>query len=195
MAFNRPYASLNVDKKNRIALEEQLKELGVQQITAGIHKEQGAQMVGNNARLIDIAVQNEYGNEWTEPRTVRFQKNGKWYAIKKDTRIKIPATHFIGRLVTDTYYRDDIIGEVKLALHYIVAPYNGYSYTKRYNVKAGVRQVGKRMVELIKWFIDNKKYQPNAEMTINAKGFDKRLYDKGTLYESIKWRAKKAKNG
>jgi hypothetical protein len=193
MAFSAPYASLKIDKERKIKLEKELRELGAERITAGIHKEQGAEMVGPNARLIDIAVQNEYGNEWQMPHTVHFEKNGEWYHIKKGTTIRIPATHFIGKLFQDNFYRDDIIGEVKLALHYIVAPYNGFDNTKKATTKTAIRQIGRRMTELLKGFIDWKMFQPNAEMTIAIKGFDKRLYSEGTLYNAIKWRSKKQK--
>lgn len=192
MAFERPYASLQIDKKNRVALEKQLKELGVERITAGIHKEQGAQMVGKNARLIDIAVQNEYGNEWVEPKTVRFQRNGKWFYIKKGTSIKIPATHFIGRLVQNTGYRAGLITEIQASIHMMLAPYNGYD-SKKETAADVTRGIGRYMVQMIKSFIDKKEFDNNAEMTIAAKGFDKRLYDKGTMYNVIKWRSKKQK--
>lgn len=193
MAFNGPYASLKTDKKNRIALEKQLKELDVERITAGIHKEHGAQMVGKNARLIDIAIQNEYGNEWTEPHTVRFQKNGKWFSIKKNTAIKIPATRFVGRLIQDTGYRAGLITEIQADIHMMLASYNGYD-SKKTTKKDVVREIGRYMVKEIKSYIDNKEFEPNAAMTVEGKGFDKRLYDKGTLYDSIKWRAKKDKS-
>lgn len=192
MAFERPYASLQIDKKNRVALEKQLKELGVERITAGIHKEQGAQMVGKNARLIDIAVQNEYGNEWVEQKTVRFQRNGKWFYIKKGTSIKIPATHFVGRLVQNTGYRAGLITEIQASIHMMLAPYNGYD-SKKETAADVTRGIGRYMVQMIKSFIDKKEFGNNAEMTIAAKGFDKRLYDKGTMYNTIKWRSKKQK--
>jgi hypothetical protein len=192
MAFDVPFASLEIDKKNRVALEKQLKELGVERITAGIHKEQGAQMVGKNARLIDIAVQNEYGNEWTEPKTIRFQRNGEWFYIKKGTSIKIPATRFVGRLVQNTGYRAGLIDEIQASIHMMLAPYNGYD-SKKETAQSVVRSIGRYMANTIKSFIDNKEFSNNAEMTIAAKGFDKRLYDTGTLYNSIKWRSKKQK--
>lgn len=192
MAFERPYASLQIDKKNRVALEKQLKELGVERITAGIHKVQGAQMVGKNARLIDIAVQNEYGNEWVEQKTVRFQRNGKWFYIKKGTSIKIPATHFVGRLVQNTGYRAGLITEIQASIHMMLAPYNGYD-SKKETAADVTRGIGRYMVQMIKSFIDKKEFGNNAEMTIAAKGFDKRLYDKGTMYNAIKWRSKKQK--
>lgn len=194
MAFSAPYASLKVDKENRVALEKQLKELHLEKITAGIHKEHGAQMVSKGARLIDIAVQNEYGNEWTEPHTVRFQKNGKWFYIKKGTSIKIPATHFVGRLVQNTGYRAGLITEIQADIHMMLAPYNGYD-SKKENAKSVTREIGRYMVKMIKSFIDNKEFQPNAPMTVESKGFDKRLFDKGLLYECIKWRARKQRNG
>lgn len=194
MAFDAPYASLTVDKENRVALEKQLKELHLEKITAGIHKEHGSQMVGKNARLIDIAVQNEYGNEWVEPHTVRFQKNGKWFYIKKGTSIKIPATHFVGRLVQNTGYRAGLITEIQASIHMMLAPYNGYD-SKKETAKTVARDIGRYMMNTIKSFIDKKEFQPNAPMTIEGKGFDKRLFDKGLLYDCIKWRARKQRSG
>lgn len=193
MAFYSPYANLKIDKKNRVELEEQLRQLGAEKITAGIHKEQGAQMVGTNARLIDIAVQNEYGNEWDMPHTVRFMKNGKWFCIKKDTHVKIPATRFVGRLVQNAGYRSGLITEIQASIHMMLAPYNGYGFSKKDTAKSVTRGIGRYMVEMIKSFIDNKEFEANSAMTIEAKGFDKRLYDTGTLYNSIKWRSRKLK--
>ena len=149
-------------------------------------------MVSKNARLIDIAVQNEYGNEWVEPYTVRFQKNGKWFYIKKDTSIKIPATHFVGRLVQNTGYRAGLITEIQASIHMMLAPYNGYD-SKKETAKTVARDIGRYMMNMIKGFIDKKEFQPNAPLTIEGKGFDKRLYDKGLMYESIKWRSRKQK--
>lgn len=193
MAFDAPYASLTVDKQNRLALEKQLKELHLEKITAGIHKEQGAQMVGKGARLIDIAVQNEYGNEWIEPKTVRFQKNGKWFYIKKGTPIKIPATRFVGRLIQNAGYRRGLITEIQASIHMMLAPYNGYD-SKKETAASVSREIGRYMMNMIKSFIDKKEFQPNAPMTIEGKGFDKRLYDKGLLYNCIKWRSRKQRS-
>ena len=50
------------------------------------------------------------------------------------------------------------------------------------------------MMNMIKSFIDKKEFQPNAPMTIEGKGFDKRLYDKGLLYNCIKWRSRKQRS-
>lgn len=192
MAFDRPYANLKVDKKNRLAVEKQLKELHLEKITAGIHKEHGATMVSKNARLIDIAVQNEYGNGWVMPRTVRFYKNGKWWIIKKGTTIRIPATHFVGRLVQDTGYRAGLITEIQASIHMMLAPYNGYD-SKKETAADVTRGIGRYMVQMIKSFIDKKEFEPNKPLTQMIKGFDKRLYEKGLMYNSIKWRSKKQK--
>lgn len=93
--FKEPYAKLLRQKSYREALLKELKKLDREVISAGIHKSDGAKVVGSDGvKLIDIAVQNHYGNEWIMPRTVRFQKNGKWFAIKKDTHIKNPCDSF-----------------------------------------------------------------------------------------------------
>ena len=197
MGFNSAYAKLQIDKTNRLALFSDLKVLDKERISAGIHRKEGSQIVGGNGvKLIDIAVQNEYGNEWVMPHTVRFQRNGKWYYIKKDTHIKIPATHFVGRLLRDQNLREYIylvcITEIKdiFKNHRINNNIHGFSaYSKKDTVKA----IGEELVKLIKKGIDNKSFEPNSPMTIEAKGFDKRLYDKGHLYDAIKFSSKKAK--
>ena len=51
------------------------------------------------------------------------------------------------------------------------------------------------MRDRIKGYIDEKIFEPNAPMTVEAKGFDQRLKDKGLLYNSIKFYSKKAKTG
>ena len=79
MTMRENYAQLKIDKKKRTVVLKELQKLNLEQITAGVHAADGKQVVGYNGfKLIDVAVQNEYGNSWTMPRTVRFFKNGKW---------------------------------------------------------------------------------------------------------------------
>ena len=75
----------------------------------------------------------------------------------------------------------------------MLAPYNGYGGSKKYTATAVARDIGRFMEEMIKWFIDAKQFEPNAPMTIEGKGFDKRLFDKGKLYNAIKYKVRKRK--
>ena len=189
MTMRENYAQLKIDKKKRTVVLKELQKLNLEQITAGVHVADGKQVVGYNGfKLIDVAVQNEYGNSWTMPRTVRFFKNGKWWTIKKGTLIKIPATKFVSRIIQDPMERRNIIDSFKASLH-ILLNYGKYGYT----VKDLIKEVGSDMRDAIRRNIDLKIFQPNAPMTIAIKGFDKRLFEKGTLYNSIKFRSKKAK--
>ena len=189
--FNKPYASLKVEKSKRTALLKELKKLDREEITAGIHKAEGNKQVNDKGvRLIDIAVQNNYGNEWTMPRTVRFQKNGKWFVIKKDTLIKIPATRFVTRLIENQNERSMLFDYVKAMLHIQFSNANRFSEIK---IKDTVKDIGVYMRDRIKSYIDDKIFEPNAPMTIEAKGFDQRLKEKGRLYNAIKYKSKKAK--
>ena len=189
MTMRENYAQLKIDKKKRTVVLKELQKLNLEQITAGVHAADGKQVVGYNGfKLIDVAVQNEYGNSWTMPRTVRFFKNGKWWTIKKGTSIKIPATKFISRIIQDPMERRNIVDSFKASLH-ILLNYGKYGYT----VKDLIKEVGSDMRDAIRRNIDLKIFQPNAPMTIAIKGFDKRLFEKGTLYNSIKFRSKKAK--
>lgn len=189
--FNAPYARLVKEKSNREALLKELLKLDREEITAGIHKGAGAQKINDKGvKLIDIAVQNHYGNEWTMPRTVRFQKNGRWFIIKKDTHIKIPATRFVSRLIEDQGERRMLIDYVNAALHIQFSNANRFAEIK---ITDSVRDIGRFMRDRIKGYIDEKIFEPNAPMTVEAKGFDQRLKDKGLLYNSIKFYSKKAK--
>ena len=189
MTMQENYAQLKIDKKKRTVVLKELQKLNLEQITAGVHAADGKQVVGDNGfKLIDVAVQNEYGNSWTMPRTVRFFKNGKWWTIKKGTLIKIPATKFVSRIIQDPMERRYIVDSFKASLH-ILLNYGKYGYT----VKDLIKEVGSDMRDAIRRNIDLKIFQPNAPMTIAIKGFDKRLFEKGTLYNSIKFRSKKGK--
>ena len=119
------------------------------------------------------------------PRTVRFQKNDKWFVIKQGTTIKIPATRFIGRLVQNYSERRFLIDVVKAELHLVLKKYQ--------TGPDAVRNIGKFMRDRIRGYILNKEFSPNAPMTIEAKGFDQRLFEKGRLVNSIRYGSKKAK--
>lgn len=184
--FGKSYAKLIKTKSDREVVFEELKKLGKERISAGIHKSEGAQVIGENGvKLIDIAVQNHYGNEWTMPRTVRFQRNGKWYSIKRDTTIRIPATRFVTRLLEHQGERNGVIADIETSVHGVVKGY--------WSASEAAAGTGKYMRDRIKGFIDEKVFESNAPMTIDAKGFDKRLYDKGRLYDAITYRTKKAR--
>ena len=189
--FNEPYAQLVKQKSNREALLKELLKLDREEISAGIHKTDGAKSVDEKGtKLIDIAVQNHYGNEWSMPHTVRFQKNGKWFAIKKDTHIKIPATRFVSRLLENQGERQMLIDYVNAVLHIQFSNANRFAEIK---ITDSVRDIGRFMRDRIKGYIDDKVFKSNAPMTIEAKGFDQRLKDKGLMYNSIKFHSKKAK--
>ena len=187
--FKEPYAKLLRQKSCREALLKELKKLDREVISAGIHKSDGAKVVGSDGvKLIDIAVQNHYGNEWIMPRTVRFQKNGKWFVIKKDTHIKIPAARFVSRLIENQQERVRLLDEVQANLHIQFSNANRFGEIK---ISDTVKNVGQYMKNRIKSYIDDRVFEINAPMTVEAKGFDQRLKDKGLLYESIDWRSKK----
>lgn len=187
--FKEPYAKLLRQKSCREALLKELKKLDREVISAGIHKSDGAKVVGSDGvKLIDIAVQNHYGNEWIMPRTVRFQKNGKWFVIKKDTHIKIPAARFVSRLIENQQERVRLLDEVQANLHIQFSNANRFGEIK---ISDTVKNIGQYMKNRIKSYIDDRVFEINAPMTVEAKGFDQRLKDKGLLYESIDWRSKK----
>lgn len=188
MTLQNAYATLKVDKKKRTVVLKELQKLNLEKITAGIHASDGSQVVSDSGfKLIDVAVQNEFGNSWTLRKTARFFKNGKWWAIKKGTMINIPATRFVSRIIEDPNEKRGIIEQFKASL-YLVLKYSNY-----YTIRDLVKDVGSWMRDRIRAGIDEKMFEPNAPLTIAIKGFDQRLFEKGTLYNAIKYRSKKAK--
>ena len=189
MTLQDAYATLKIDKKNRTVILKELQKLNLEKITAGIHAADGNQIVSDSGfKLIDVAVQNEFGNSWILNKTARFFKNGKWWTIKKGTTINIPATRFVSRILQDPNEKRGVIEEFKASLH-ILLKYGKYGYT----VRDLVKDVGSWMRDRIRAGIDEKMFEPNAPMTIAIKGFDQRLFEKGTLYNAIKYRSKKAR--
>lgn len=180
------HAKLKIDKSNRIALMKELEQLRAERITAGIHKAEGRKVVSKSGfRMIDVAVQNEYGNTFTMPRTVRFKKNGQWFVIKQGTTIKIPETRFVGRLVQHPSELKFLKITVQAELHLVLKGYQ--------TATAAVRNIGQFMRDRIRGYIVNKEFEPNAPMTVAAKGFDQRLFEKGQLLKSIKYRSRRTK--
>ena len=191
MTLKDAYATLKVDKKKRTVVLEELQKLNLEQITAGVHAADGNQIVSKSGfKLIDVAVQNEFGNRWVLKKTVRFFKNGKWWVLKKGTTINIPATKFVSRILQDPTEKRNVIDNFKACLH-ILLKYGKVG--EGYTVRDLVKDVGSWMRDRIRAGIDKKMFEPNAPMTMMIKGFDQRLFEKGTLYNAIKYRSKKAK--
>lgn len=191
MTLQQGYATLKIEKKKRTLVFKELQQLNMEKITAGIHAADGQQKVSESGfRLIDVAVQNEYGNSYTVNKTRRFFKNGKWWTIKKGTNINIPATRFVSRIIQDPNEKRSLIDNFKAELHILFKYGEGGKF---YSVKDVIKNIGSYMRDRIKNGIDKKIFIPNAPMTIAIKGFDKRLFEIGTLYNAIKFRSKKAR--
>lgn len=167
MKFGSSYAQLKVDKRNRMAILPELEKIGKTKISAGIFQQEGSEVISKSgAKLIDIAVQNNYGNEWT---------------TKRGNIFKIPATRFITRIIENQTEREYLLAQVKATIHMVL---KGYIKSN-----AGVKDIGLYMVNSIRRYIETKKFLPNAPATIKAKGFDKRLFHKGRLYNALKWKS------
>lgn len=191
MTLQDAYATLKVEKKNRTLVLKELRELNLEKITAGIHATEGKQKVSDSGfKLIDVAVQNEYGNTWTMPRSVSFFGNGKWWHLKKGTTINIPATRFVSRIMEDPNERRFLLDNFKAEMHILLKYGEGGRF---YSIKEVVKHVGSFMRDQIRRGIDEKIFAPNSPMTIAMKGFDKRLFNTGTLYNAIKFKSKKAR--
>lgn len=78
--------------------------------------------------------------------------------------------------------------EVQANLHIQFSNANRFGEIK---ISDTVKNIGQYMKNRIKSYIDDRVFEINAPMTVEAKGFDQRLKDKGLLYESIDWRSKK----
>lgn len=191
MTLDDAYAKLKINKKNRNVVLTELRQLNLEKITAGIHASDGKEVIsGSGFKLIDVAVQNEFGNSWTLDKTIRFFKKGKWWIIKKGKTINIPTTRFVSRIIEDINERKNLINEFKVSL-YLLLKY-GESGNKK-DLREFITDIGSYMRDRIRAGIDEKMFEPNAPLTIAIKGFDKRLFEEGTLYNAIKFRSRKAK--
>ena len=191
MTLQEAYAELKIDKKKRTIVLKELRDIHLEKITAGIHASDGNQVVSKSGfKLIDVAVQNEYGNSWVLNKSVSFFKNGKWWHLKKGTTIKIPATKFVSRVLEDTNEKRSIMDVFKGSLHILL---NYGNQAEGYTAKDLVKDVGSWMRDRIRAGIDDKIFEPNGPLTMAIKGFDKRLFETGTLYNAIKYRSKKAR--
>lgn len=191
MTLQDAYAQLKIDKKKRTIVVKELRDINLEKITAGIHASDGNQVVSKSGfKLIDVAVQNEYGNSWVLNKSVKFFKNGKWWYLKKGTIIKIPATKFVSRVLEEPNEKRSIMDVFKGSLHILL---NYGKQAEGYTAKDLVKDVGSWMRDRIRAGIDNKIFEPNGPLSIAIKGFDKRLFEVGTLYNSIKFRSKKTR--
>ena len=191
MTLQDAYATLKIEKKKRNIVLKELRELNLEKITAGIHAKDGQETVSESGfKLIDVAVQNEYGNSWTTQKTHRFYKNSKWWTIKKGTNIRIPATRFVSRVMQDPTEKTNLLANFKAELS-ILLDYGKDG--KFYSTKKFIKGVGSYMVNRIRQGIDSKIFEPNKPMTIAIKGFDKRLFETGKLYNAIKFKSRKAR--
>ena len=111
-------------------------------------------------------------------------------SFKKGTKIKIPETRFVSRIIQDPNEKRNLIDNFKGELHILFKYGEGGKF---YSVKDVVKKIGSYMRDRIKNGIDKKIFVPNTPMTMAIKGFDKRLFEKGTLYNAIKFRSKKAR--
>lgn len=160
------HATVKVDKRKRILLVKELRELNMEQITAGIHKKEGRQTYENGARMVDVAYWNNYGTK------------------------NIPATLFVDRLIKDPIEKRNLLDTIKIEL-YVLLKYGEQG--KLIKASEVVRNIGNYMKGRIQQGIDDKIFLPNAESTIKRKGFDWRLIESGKLYHSIRYGSKKAR--
>lgn len=171
------YEKGEVSSKN---LAKFLKNLEKHNTTVGIHKEDGAKVVGKDGfTLIKNACIQEFGNTQTVQETRRFKSpsTGKWFYLKKGTEIEIPKRPFV-RIFNRKSEKDILTETFK---YYVVKGEKTGDWREVYD------KIG-QLVELrMKERIAGQEIKPeNAEMTKEYKGSSTPLIQHGDLYYAIK---------
>lgn len=163
-------------------------------MSIGVHKREGM-VVGdgtlpNKANNLEKAYWNEFGTTHVVKKDFRKWARGlgKYIKIKAGTIITIPPRPFV-RL----YLYDNKIRKITQNYNYEIS--NAFKYglkqpkTNANEVQKNVAFVAeKEMQETIR---GNSTLQPNADFTIDVKGFDYPLFETGKLLNAIKGKVEK----
>lgn len=175
-------AFIKVDKRNRTLLLRHLKLLDGLAATAGIQKEEGRTIISQGFRMIDLAVQNEFGISYVVNKTRRFFSPfvGEWFTLKKGTSITIPATRFVSRIIINKKIRQKIVKAVAQEYQRLLL--------RKTTAKRAMQKISEFMANEIKLGIIGRDIKPkrNSPMTVRYKGFNHRLFARGSLLDAIK---------
>ena len=158
------------------------KELMENKVSVGVHKEQGQEN-------LQKALWNEFGSYYTLQRNVRKRlANGKYITLSDGSKILTPARPFLRltlksgnmQLIKECF-ENKINQNIRGGLH---AP-----KTSANNV---LREVGEGG-QVAQWSNMEEWTQrlPNAQLTIDIKGFDHPLVRTGKLFNAIKYKIRK----
>lgn len=158
------------------------KELMENKVSVGVHKEQGQENLHK-------ALWNEFGSSYVLQRNKRRKKaNGEWVTIPKGSLIITPARPFL-RLTLKTssinLIEDCFLQKINESIR-------GGLHAPKTSAKSVLKEVGEggqaaQWINMEEWT----QKLPNAQLTIDIKGFDHPLFKTGKLFNAIKYKIRK----
>ena len=162
------------------AVEKFLKQLAKHNTTVGIHQTEGSKVVGKNGYTLGkIAFIQEFGCEQEVKKTRRFKSpyTGKWFYIKKGTKLITPKRPFV-RVLNRKSEKDFLTDLFK---YYVAKHEKDGDWQKVYD------SVGKYSSLRMQERIAKQEIKPkNADMTIEYKASSTPLVLHGDLFDAIK---------
>lgn len=163
------------------AMQKLFKNLDLHNVTVGIHRAEGEKViaVSNNKpfTMIENACIQEFGNTQTVQKTRRFKSpiTGKWFYLKKGTKITIPPRPFVRVFTYDKKLKKELTGAFKNSIEKYDNPQDIYENVGDY---ARLTMKGR--------FLDGSIKPKNRPMTIQYKGYNDPLVLTGEMAKSIK---------
>lgn len=161
-------------------MQKLFKNLEKHNVTVGIHRKEGAEVINRKLypfKMIHNACIQEFGNTQEVVRDRRFKSpfTGKWFFIKKGTRLTIPPRPFVRVFTFDKRLKKELTGAFKNSIELYDNAQEVYE-----NVGDFARLTMKGR------FLDGSIKPDNANMTIAYKGYDDPLNLTGKMMSAIK---------
>ena len=163
------------------AMQKLFKNLEKHNVTVGIHRAEGEKVInvsnGKPFTMIENACIQEFGDTQTVAKTRRFKSpyTGKWFYLKKGTKITIPPRPFVRVFSYDKKLKKELTGAFKNSIELYDNVNNIYG-----NVGDFARLTMKGR------FLDGSIKPKNRSMTVEYKGYNAPLTLTGKMANSIK---------
>lgn len=157
-------------------------ELMQNKVSVGVHREQGQEN-------LQKALWNEFGSYYTLQRNVRKRlANGHYVTLKAGSKILTPARPFLRLTLKPSNMQ--LIQECYE--HKINESIRGGLHAPKASASGVLKEVGEGG-QVAQWsnMEEWKERLPNAQLTIDIKGFDHPLFKTGKLFNAIKYKIRK----
>lgn len=165
------------------AMSKMLASLNKHNVTVGIHRAEGSQVIstsnGKAYTMIENACNQEFGFTQVVEKTRRFKSpyTGKWFYLKKGTKITTPPRIFIRIFSQDKMAQKELTNAFKESIENKELK-TAYAIFKNVGDFARLKQKSR---------ILNREVKPkNAKMTVEYKGYNQPLVLSGKMMSAIK---------